>query len=162
MSIIDRIMGRRPAAGEQQGARVALPAWLRKNDVQLPPWARQSHIERTDVSMYVLVDTDAAVQDWIATLDLKREEIDQYWLEVIYQCIKLDVQASIARSDFDPRDRQQPVEIKMQRAPQWALANFPDRHVAVQNGRRVSGIERASKGREAREHYRRIRGALPM
>jgi hypothetical protein len=157
MGLLDKLMGKKPAE-----SRLQVPAWLRKNAVQLPPWARQAEIARSDVSMYILVDTDAAVQDWVATFELKPEEIDQYWLEVIYQCIKLDVQAAIARSDFDPRDRKMPVEIKMQRAEKWALANFPDKHATVEGGKRVSGIERASKGREAREHYRRVRGALPM
>lgn len=162
MKIIDKILGRKPNVATAEVPRLQVPAWLRKNAVQLPPWAKVAEIARSDVSMQIRVDTGAAIEEWITTLNLKPDEIDKYWLEVIYQCIKLDVQSAVARTDFDPRDRRQPIEIKMLRAEQWALAKFPDKHATTEDGRTVTGIERASKGREAREHYKRVRGALPM
>jgi len=71
---------------------------------------------------------------------------DRYWLEVAYQTMKMDLQTVMGRFNFTIvvrggagyKDR-------------WALKNHPE-------GR---GVDAATKGREARAHYKRMRGFLP-
>lgn len=79
-------------------------------------------------------------------------EVDQYWLEVAYQCAKLDAMRYIMLAGVDPRPNKVLIlDIKVADKEKWALRNHPV-------GR---GIEAASKGREAREHYKKLRGFLP-
>ena len=73
-------------------------------------------------------------------------EVDQYWLEVAYQCAKMDVQAAVLRAGGDFG-----FAIKVLNRPDYALRNWAA-------GR---GIEAATQGKEARQHYKRLRGWIP-
>lgn len=67
----------------------------------------------------------------------------QYWLEVAYQCAKMDLQVAMRTPGF---------EIRILDAEKtFALAKWPE-------GR---GIVAATWGKEAREHFRRCRGFVP-
>lgn len=153
--------------------KLKLPSWLRREKVSLPPWAsvEESHLSDSGkVSIVIAVDTAAAVEEWLALLsdspaveawvqaeDPKalprhRPRLDQYWLEVAYQCTKLDVQTAIAGTEYDPRISGKPAQFHFNRADEYALI----RH---QYGR---GIEIATQGKEARNHYVSIRGRMPM
>lgn len=91
---------------------------------------------------------------------LQRGEIDQYWLEVAFACMKLDIQRAVAGTVLMPKrgaavilvqDATKKVDDEGNVAPsKWALKIHP-------KGR---GANAAVQGREAREHYKRIRGGL--
>ncbi len=130
--------------------KIRLPDWLRRDDVKLPPWAKFARDPNPKMATTIDVDSAAAYAEWLQTL--APEKVDQYWLEVAFQCIKLDVQAAIAGTKYDPRVAGKMVEIKFSRAEAYALEKFP----------RGRGTEVATKGLEARGHYVRIRGAMPM
>jgi hypothetical protein len=126
-----------------------LPAWLRRDEVKLPPWARLAAKQDDRLAVKIEIDSAVAYQEWLSTLQVTNP--DQYWLEVAYQCIKLDVQSAIAGTKYDPKVAGKSAQLNMSRAPQYALAAHP----------RGRGSEAASRGKEARAHYARIRGRLP-
>lgn len=127
-----------------------LPKWLQRDTLTLPPWAKVGPAKDA-FSIRILVDTDGYVTEWLKLLGADHKP-DQYWLEVAYQCAKLDVQTALVGTTYDPRTAGKSAEFLFSNAPQWALKKFPV-------GR---GTEPASRGREAREHYVRIRGRLPF
>lgn len=127
-----------------------LPSWLRRDEVRLPAWASLADTGKKGACVTIEVDCEAAYPEWLKALDVTR--IDQYWLEVAFQCIKLDVQAAIAGTKYDPRVAGSYAHFHFLRAPKFAQALYPVGKGAIA----------ASQGREAREHYRRIRGSLPM
>lgn len=107
-----------------------------------------------DEHKVVHVDVDIVYPSILKSLKLEGP-LDQYKLEVIYQCAKMEVQRLVGGSEHDPRpDR--PLRIMIEHAnadskEKWALKNHPE----------GKGWETASKGYEAREHYRRWRGFVP-
>lgn len=143
-----------------------LPDWLRRDTVSLPPWAKLSAAHSPKVCALITADTDGYIRDWLALLGVHQRDVDQYWLEVAYQCAKLDLQSALVGTQYDPRTAGKAAEFHFSKAPQWALSKFPDNHARTElrDGKRVrvTGIEIASKGKEARQHYTRIRGQLPF
>lgn len=114
----------------------------------LPPWAAR----RKDGVF--IVDADAAYKAILKELKVKPADYDQYWLEVAFQCMKLEIQRTIGGTRFDPRSRDVPTALCISIAggkEKWALNKFPP-------GR---GIWLATKGKEARGHYLRLRGGIP-
>lgn len=88
-------------------------------------------------------------------VELGVEEPDQYWLEVAFQCMKMDIQSAVIGTDAMPefggalvisvRDM-----TKTDGLSKWAQAAYP----------KGKGAESATKGKEARDHYARIRGGF--
>lgn len=107
--------------------------------VKLPAYAKHGglsgELPRLDV------DADAAYRAWLKELGVT--EPDQYWLEVAYQCIKLELQAAMRTFTFEIRIHDP--------AKRWAQRKFPI-------GR---GPVRAAQGKEAKRHFQRLRGGLP-
>lgn len=130
--------------------KLNLPSWLRRDELKLPPWAKVAKVQRDSAAIIVEVDCDAAYPAWLA--ELGNPTVDQYWLEVAYQCIKLDVQAALVGTKYDPRTAGKHAVFKFSRAEAWEQAKHPA----------GKGAEAASRGKEARGHYTRIRGSLPM
>ena len=134
----------------------SLPAWMLKDTdegLKLPSWARvisHPYSETGKVSIVIEADTEGYLEEWLELL--KVEKIDQYWLECAYQCAKLDLQKALCDTKYDPRTSGRPAEFHMTNAPDYALHKHPP----------GKGIELATRGRHAREHYKRIRGALPF
>lgn len=116
----------------------------------LPAWARIAAEHSPKVSLCIEANTAGYIAEWFELLGVKKP--DQYWLEVAYQCAKMDLQMSLVGTGYDPRTSRMPVEFHFSKAPEWALSRF-------EKGR---GIIAASKGREARAHYKKVRGALPF
>jgi hypothetical protein len=109
------------------------------DEIKLPGYAKLGGKHRA--LQIVDVDADAAYRAWLDELGVTT--IDRYWLEVAYQCIKMELQVAMRRFGFeihihDPEKH-------------WAQAKVP-------NGK---GADAASKGKEAREHFRRLRGFIP-
>jgi len=118
--------------------------------LSLPSWASRKESASQKVS--IVIEVDSAVAYPAMLKELEADVVDQYWLEVAYQCIKLDVQATLAGTEFDPRTAGKPAEIHFSNAPEFALAKHPE----------GKGIAAATQGREAREHYKKLRGSLPF
>lgn len=145
---------RKKSAAVSAAVSRVLPRWLGGEELALPAWARvlkdHPNVKAGRVSIAIEGDTDGYVREWLKLLGDPNP--DQYWLEVAYQCAKLDLQAALVGTPYDPRVCGKSAQFVFTRAPQWTLKRF-------QRGR---GAQRATQGREARDHYRRIRGALPF
>lgn len=124
------------------------PEWTRVL-MALPDWAKRVPCGKK-VCIKVEIDPDGFIPYWLDLLGVTTP--DQYWLEVAYQCAKLDVQASLESTEYDPRVAGKPAEIKVLNRPDWALAKFP----------KGKGVQAASQGKEARGHYKRVRGRIPL
>lgn len=133
----------------------------------LPNWATKADsvlVDKKKVSIVINADCSVAYPEWLALLAsdeyaskttpklANASSPDKYWVEVAYQCIKLDLQAAIAGTEFDPTVTGIPAEFHLSNCPEFALANFPD----------GKGTAAATQGKEARAHYKRIRGSLPF
>lgn len=149
--------------------KLRLPEWLVKPEVRLPKWAELEPLHSANVSMKIVVDPELAYAEWFALLHDPKypvpegmahvlalmpdvDQPDQYWIEVAYQCSKLDLQSCLAGTRYDPRVSGQPVEFKFKNTPKYKLTNWPE----------GKGWQQASQGKQARLHYQRVRGALPM
>lgn len=121
------------------------------SEIQLPAYAKIVE-GNPKLLVTVEVDSDIAYGLMLDELGVAADKVDQYWLEVAYQCIKLDVQAALEGTELCPVKNECAAQINFTRAPRWALINFPV-------GR---GTLLATKGREARQHYKRLRGRIPF
>lgn len=114
-----------------------------------------------DKQGFVAVDADAAYGEWHKILD--QPPIDQYWLEVMHTCIKLDVQFWVRLAGIDPRPERSLV-ISIAGRPgykqRWGQKGKSEGRMA--DLRRAHG-PRADRiaAMDARAHYKRIRGVLP-
>lgn len=116
----------------------------------LPSWASQETPRSDKLSVIINVNSKAAYDEWLEKLG--NPHVDQYWMEVAYQCIKLDCQMALVGSEFDPRTCGKPAEIRFARCDEYRLSN-------LEPGR---GVEASTGGREARDHYVRLRGRMPF
>lgn len=109
----------------------------------LPEWAT---LRKDHPGPLPRVDVDAKNAYEAMRLELGfPEKWDQYTLEVVYQCIKMELQLAMRADAFR-------CEIHIHDpTKQFAQKQFP-------KGR---GAAAATKQREAREHFRRIRGVVP-
>lgn len=82
----------------------------------------------------------------LRNLDL--DNLTQYWIEVAYQMSKLEVRRYLLLMGGNAWPNM--FKIKGDKS-KWGIKSFPP-------GR---GIEAATQGKEAREHYKRLRGFLP-
>lgn len=100
-----------------------------------------------------LIDSDIIYPELLKELGVNEDEIDQYWLEVVYQCAKLETQRLLFNTSFDTRPNGKSLLFSVRSADKerWALKNH----------RRGRGAEVATKGREARGHYIKLRGYIP-
>ncbi len=118
---------------------------------RLPAWA-EPHPSDTNA---VLVDPDKAYPSLLSELGAS-EKIDRYWLEIAYQCVKMDLQTALRRYDFTIHIRSDDG-----RKDRWGF--HAHKGTRGHAGKAVDDplVIRATKGKEAREHYRRIRGFVP-
>jgi hypothetical protein len=126
-------------------------------DIRLPAWAERHPVAPNTV----LVDPDLMYPAFLKELGIK--DPTQYWIETCYQMMKLDLQVAMRTFGFTIHVRGDDG-----RRSRWRLARFPDPDAksVVHDGHRfvvpgTSGVDRATKGKQAREHYRRLRGFLP-
>lgn len=125
-----------------------LAAFIAGRKLDLPSWAKV--VPGSDkVGITIEVDTRGYIEEWFTKLDVKKA--DQYWLEVAYQCAKMQLQDALVGTQYDPRNAGKPAEFRFNRAEEFALVKHP-------TGR---GAAAATKGREARGHFKRVHGRLP-
>lgn len=129
----------------------SLAKLFKKEDkLKLPSWATIRDGNPKKSSVIVDIDMHGAVTEWLENLG--HPNPDQYWLEVCYQCAKLDVQKAIEGTKYDPQVAGKFAEFRYSDAPQWKLTSYPP----------GKGVALATKGQEARQHYISVRGALPF
>lgn len=109
----------------------------------LPNWAEWHPTSDNTV----LVDPDIMYPYFLKEYGVAVEKASRYWIEVCYQSMKLDLQATLRRSDFIIH-----VRADDGRKERWALKNFTGL---------TEEVHRATHGREAREHYKKLRGFIP-
>jgi len=119
-------------------------------ELVLPSWAKLGE-KKENVALVIEADTDGFMKEWMSLLGVKPDEVDQYWLEVAHQCAKMDLQSALVGTDYCLNGNAQPVEFHFSNAPQWALKKFDE----------GKGIAAATQGREARAHFKRVRGSIP-
>lgn len=134
-------------------------------NANLPPWATMLSPGKVEIQadefypaiLGELIDLDAGVK----TNDKKQapvvfkgmEELDQYWLEVAFQCAKMDVQRAVQGTDDAPAEGGALtifVNDNAKVAGTWAQKNY-----AV--GR---GTKAAAQGKEARAFYKVLRNLM--
>lgn len=164
MSLIDRLLGKKAEAPTAPAPRPQRPEW-EDAELRLPSWAKVASERPDGASIKIEVDMQQAYPYWLQLLGF--DELTQYNLEVAYQCIKLDLQAALVRTAYDPRVAGKHAVFKFLRAEEYAQAGKPVGRSAetVTAGNQkvtLAGAELASQGLHARQHYVRIRGALPL
>ena len=111
----------------------------------LPKWMKRQ------ANGAISIDPDGAYPDILAALGVEKKNWDQYWIEVAYQCAKLEVLRVISHTEYDPRPAKSLLINIESRKDTWALSKFKP----------GKGVVAASNGKEAREHYRKWRGFIP-
>lgn len=109
--------------------------------MELPAWATQTKDRE------FVVDVDTAYPLYIKELGIK--DLDQYWLETVYQFVKLDLQRHLMLNGVSPWGKV--FKFKTTNKEKWRQKNYP-------KGR---GPEVATKGKEARALYKEMRGFIP-
>ena len=144
--------------------------------IDLPAWATVD----PDNPRRIIVDTAKAMAEWLGRLGHIGGERCQYDIECAYQCVKMDVQSAMGIEGL---------EIKMIRAPEFALKDHPDPHRYTTTEKGPDGEEReveytgiwfADRGgvfepdeykkkekpgvpmQSGRQRYQAIRGFLPL
>jgi hypothetical protein len=120
------------------------------NTLNLPSWASVDSDGSDKFAVTILVDSAAAYTEWLTELGV--DEPTQFDIECAYQCIKMDVQRAVEGTEYDPRTAGKSHVIKFSRAEEFALANFPE----------GKGVGAATQGLQARNAYRKARGAVPF
>jgi len=111
---------------------------------QLPAWANPIAPGKIEI------EADGFYPEWLELLGVAYDDIDQYALECAFQCAKMDIQFAIAGTELMPPAGSALVIIitdGSKETGKWKQKNY-------QEGR---GAKAASKGHEARAHYKRIR-----
>ena len=97
-------------------------------------------------------------------------EVDAYWLEIAYQCMKLEVQRAVVLEGIDPRPlgglyihvTTRTIKSGKTHKDRWALVNHnPGRFVEYE---KLHGARQAWRAvaRDARKYYIALRGVLPQ
>lgn len=102
------------------------------------------------------VEIDAAIVYPLLAKELGFAEADltQYHLEIIHQCAKLEALRLAGGTEHDPRRQGRALHIRIVSGgdkKRWQMKHRPV----------GEGPALASRGKHARGHYKRIRGALP-
>ena len=119
---------------------------------KLPKWAKKGLAAPGRLPI-VIVDASQAYPAILAELaelvpmegiaECDPEHPDQYWLECAYQCIKMDLQAALGFG----------IEIR--------IHYDADRTYGQKGKKPGRGAVMAAQGKEARDHYIRLRGHVP-
>jgi hypothetical protein len=113
--------------------------------IKLPNW-----LSREDNGA-MIIKSDLAYPAVLGLLGVDHKDVDQYWMEVAYQCVKMAAQDVARDNDLWPESGTLAIIIESGKVKdEWAIASYP-------NGK---GVEAATKGGEAKLHYERIRRRL--
>jgi hypothetical protein len=118
-------------------------------ELALPSWAKMIGKGKVEIEATEFYPT------LLAELGVADADIDQYWLEVAYQCAKLDIQQAVFGTTDGPEKGGALVTIvtdasKGEDGSKWAQRKWPE----------GAGASAATKGRAALEHYKELRGGF--
>lgn len=112
--------------------------------VKLPDW-----LKKNEKGAY-LVDSDKVYPIVLKALNIG-SDLDQYQLEVAYQCVKMKVQdLAEANGDGPANGKSLPILMQTSDKAKWSIKSYPA-------GR---GAKAATQGREAKVHYARIKNLI--
>lgn len=111
---------------------------------QLPAWAKALAPGKIEIQ------ASEFYPEWLTLLGVELDAITQYDLECAFQCAKMDIQFAVAGTELMPPEGGALVILVKDDDKldgKWKQKNYPE----------GKGVLAASKGKEAREHYKRIR-----
>lgn len=111
---------------------------------QLPAWAKAIAPGKIEI------EAAKFYPEWLGLLGVKEDQINQYWLECAFQCAKMDIQFAVAGTELMPPEGGALVILVKdddKASGKWAQKKYPE----------GDGIKAAAQGKQAREHYKRIR-----
>jgi len=111
------------------------------NRGELPEWASLGEMPRNH--QIIDVNAPAMYEDWLGRLDVT--EITQFDLECAYQCMKMELQATMGTFAIEIRIHDTEKKYK--------LSKWPDN-----SGK---DVHKASKGLGARERFKELYGFIP-
>lgn len=127
---------------------------------QLPNWLTVSP------KGVMVVDIDKAYPAVLGALGVADGEVNDYWKEVAFQCAKMAVQDIVSGTELAPYAKQTAAQIAAGEPPQLERCLVIDMQYGASKDRWAlkepngKDVQRATKGREARVHYERIRRRL--
>lgn len=128
------------------------------SDQMYPAWLgelRRHYAETMPPRAWFEPGTMDLKPEWGACLnELAQTPVTAYWLEVAYQCAKMDLQVAVHRLQFEIRMHGGREKYAQRTAPQG-------RPTAYAAGAYTGAGEQQLRGKEAREHYKRLRGFAP-
>ncbi len=119
------------------------------SELQLPSYASVRETPHTlagKVSIHIDIDPDLAYPHWMELLGIKESDLNQYWMEVLYACVKLDVQVALLGTEFHPNVARKAAEFKFLNRPRWRIQAFPPSD---------------QRSPDARQHFRKVKGFVP-
>lgn len=136
-------------------------------NINLPSWAKVIAPGKIEVDASVfypeILEELWADKTWPTEVEntlyegLQRTEVDQYWLEVAFQVAKMDIQMAISGTELMPEKGGALVIIIKDSTKK---SNNGVSIYAQKNAPKGRDVKVASNGREAREHFKRIRTVL--
>ena len=137
-------------------------------EANLPSWAESLGAGRVEIDAEQfypeILDELWANAEWPEEVQntiydgLQRTEVDQYWLEVAYQVAKMDIQSAVSGTDLMPEKGGALVIIIKDNSKETDSSGTSK--YAQRDKPKGRGADMASTGKEAREHYKRIRAVL--
>ena len=139
---------------------MGLPRWLKKDET------REGYFFANPDGFYPALLRAFEASEYIPY----NGEVDAYWLEVAFQCMKLEVQRSVVLEGIDPRPfRGLNIHVTSRKIvkgkthkDRWALVNHnPGRFVEYE---KLYGAKQAWRqvARDARGYYKLLRGVIPQ
>lgn len=123
------------------------------SEINLPAWATLKGKNRGGMPV-IEVDPDKMYPALLEEYGVDKP--DQYWLEVCFQSMKLDLQQAAGTIQIE-------IHIRADggRKERWRQDAHPEGKAQEKHNAHRSGVEAASRGLEARHHYKKLRGVVP-
>lgn len=125
-------------------------------EAKLPAWAKALAPGK------IQADAEQFYPAILAELGIEAGKETPYDLEVAFQFMKMDVQAAVFGTDLaaKPGGALSIIVVDDSRAANNGVSRWAQKNRRFTDAQRVEALK-ASKGKEARAHYLRVRGFLP-
>lgn len=124
----------------------------------LPKWASKGVALDESRIPIILVDPDEMYPAYFEEMGMKIEDnLTQYWLEVFYQFMKMDLQIAMGGFAFEIRFKPSNMDAK----ERWCHKGKPPGQCMEASNKDMDPVAAATGGKEARNHFRKLRGFVP-